>query len=343
MMTVRIGFIGTGGIAVSHLENLVSMPDAEVVALCDLAEGQIERARMAVEGTTGRRLDAAAYTDYGMMLRDERLDAVYLCLPPFAHGEPEAAVIAAGVPMLVEKPVALDLATAARTLGRIRERGLLVAAGYQLRYATATERARALLRDTTIGMALVLRFGPTPGTPWYHRQDRSGGQLIEMATHQVDLLRHLVGEVRVVSAAATTRINNLRRPDYDIFDANALTLVFENGVVGAFANNFLAWPGGVPQLRGLHLFCDGLILSLDNDTLRIATPAGVEEVVGAGNAMATADATFIRAVASGRPELLRTDYDDAVRTLAVTLAADRAARTGSPVEVRTLLAEVGLA
>jgi len=262
MMTVRIGFIGTGGIAVSHLENLVSMPDAEVVALCDLAEGQIERARVAVADATGQRLDAATYTDYGAMLRHERLDAVYLCLPPFAHGEPEAAVITAGVPLLVEKPVALDLATAARTLGRIRERGLLVAAGYQLRYATATERARALLRDTTIGMALVLRFGPTPGTPWYHRQDRSGGQLIEMATHQVDLLRHLVGEVRVVSAAATTRINNLRRPDYDIFDANALTLVFENGVVGAFANNFLAWPGGVPQLRGLHLFCDGLILSL---------------------------------------------------------------------------------
>ncbi len=72
-MTVRIGFIGTGGIAVSHLENLVSMPDTEVVALCDLAVGQVERARMAVEGTTGRRLDAAAYTDYGMMLGSSAL------------------------------------------------------------------------------------------------------------------------------------------------------------------------------------------------------------------------------------------------------------------------------
>lgn len=342
-MTVRVGFIGTGGIAVSHLENLVGMPDTEVVALCDLAVGQIERARMAVEAATGRRLDAVAYADYGMMLRNERLDAVYLCLPPFAHGEPEAAVIAAGVPLLVEKPVALDLATAARTLGLIRERRLLAAAGYQLRYALATERARALLRDTTIGMALVLRFGPTPETPWYRRQDRSGGQLIEMATHQIDLLRYLVGEVRMVSAAATTRINNRRQPDYDIFDANVMTLVFENGVIGAFANNFLAGPGGVPQLRGLHLFCDGLILSLGNDALRIATPTGVEEVVGAVDAMAAADAAFIGAVAAGNPGLLRADYGDAVRTLAVTLAADRAARSGGPVEVRTLLAEVGLA
>lgn len=342
-MTVRIGFIGVGGIAVSHLANLLANSDAEIVALCDLSEGQIERARQAIAGATGRRLDAATYTDYRAMLRDERLDAVYLCLPPFAHGEPEAAIIAAGVPLLVEKPVALDLATAARTLARIRERGLIAAAGYQLRYAAATDRARVLLQDTTIGMALVLRFGATPGTPWYHRQERSGGQLVEMATHQVDLLRYLVGAVRTVSAAATTRINNRHRPDYDIFDANAMTLVFENGVVGAFANNFLAWPGGVPHLRGLHLFCDRLILSLGDDYLRIATPDGVEELAFATDAMATADAAFVRAVATGRPELLRAEYGEAVRTLAVTLAAERAARTGSPVEVRQLLTEVGLA
>lgn len=342
-MTVRIGFIGTGGIAVSHLVNLLGIADAEIVALCDLSEGQVERAKRTATEATGRSLDAVAYTDYRVMLRDERLDAVYLCLPPFAHGEPEAAIIAAGVPLLVEKPVALDLATAARTLGRIRERGLIAAAGYQLRYATATDRARALLHNTTIGMALVLRFGATPETPWYHRQDRSGGQLIEMATHQIDLLRYLVGEVRTVSAAATTRINNRQRSDYDIFDANAMTLVFENGTIGAFANNFLAWPGSVPQLRGLHLFCEGLILSLDNDHLRIATPDGVEEVVGNTDAMALADAAFVRAVAEGRPELLRAEYGGAIRTLAVTLAADRAARTGSPVEVRQLLADVGLA
>lgn len=348
-MTVRIGVIGTGGIAVEHLTNLLRLPDAEVVALCDLTTDRIDLAREAVahklaDATPAEAhpLEAAPYTDYRAMLRDERLDGVYLCVPPFAHGEPEAAVIAAGVPLLVEKPVGLDLHTAAKTLARIRERGLLTAVGYQLRYTPAADRARAILAQKTIGMAVVLRFGRTPNTPWYHRQDRSGGQLTEMATHQIDLLRYLVGEVRTVTAAATTRINNRQRPDYDIFDANAMTLTFESGTIGSFANNFLAWPGAVPQLSGLHLFCDGAILSLGNDNLRVVTEDGAEQVTEAGDAMAALDAAFIRAIGEGRPELIRADYADAVRTLAITLAADRAARTGQPVEPTQLLAEAGL-
>lgn len=340
-MTVRIGFIGTGGIAVSHLTGLLQLPDAEVVALCDLAADRIDAARAAVArklGAGGRALDAAAYTDYGAMLRDERLDAVYLCLPPFAHGEPEEAAIAAGLPLLVEKPVALDLAPAARVLARIRERGIVVATGYQLRYAPYTDRARELLAGRTIGQAVVLRFGRTPGTPWYHRQDRSGGQLIEMATHQVDLLRALVGEVRTVYAAAATRINHLARPDYDIFDANAMALTFANGAVGSFTNNFLAQPGLPPSAGLLHIFADGLNLTVGGG-LRAVTADGAVEEPDAGDAMARQDAAFVRAVAEGRPDLIRSDYANAVRTLAVTVAAERSARTGRPIDVAQLLAE----
>ena len=340
-MAVRIGFIGTGSIAVSHLANVLALPDAEVVALCDLAEDRIDAARAAVARTTGggaRPLDAAGYTDYRAMLRDERLDAVYLCLPPFAHGDPEEAVIAAGVPLLVEKPVALDLAPAARTLARIRERGLLVATGYQLRYAPTTERARALLAGRQIGQAVVTRFGRTPGTPWYHRQDRSGGQLIEMATHQIDLLRALVGEVRTVYAAAATRVGHLTRPDYDIFDANAMALTFENGAIGAFANNFLAQPGLPPGAGRLQIFADGLNLAIGGG-LRVVTGDDAVEEPDAGDAMARQDAAFVRAVADGRPDLVRSDYASAVRTLAVTVAAERSARSGRPIEVARLLAE----
>ncbi len=339
-MTVRIGFIGAGGIAVSHLANLLRLPDAEVVALCDLAEERIDAARAAVGRKVGdgRTLDAVAYTDFRAMLRDERLDAVYLCLPPFAHGDPEEAVIAAGLPMLVEKPVAIDLPVAARVLACIRRAGVMAAAGYQLRYASYVDRARELLAGRQIGQVVVLRFGRTPGTPWYHRQDRSGGQLIEMATHQIDLLRALVGEVRTVYAAAATRINHLRQPDYDIFDANAMALTFENGAVGSFVNNFLAQEeAGPPAARGLHLFADGLTLSIGS-TFRAVTADGVEEWPVEGDAMAAQDAAFVRAVAEGRPDLIRADYASAVRTLAVTVAGERAARGGRPVDVPGLLA-----
>ncbi len=357
-MCVRIGFIGTGGIAASHLQNLLLMPEAEVVALCDLSLEQIEATRKGVNRhmagsrseSTGARdapgapdrndhrvLDAVAYTDYRSMLRNEQLDAVYVCLPPFAHGDPEEAVIEAGLPMLVEKPVALEVPVAARILDGIRRKRILVASGYQLRYTAYLERARELLDGRTIGMAVVMRFGSTPRTNWYHIHRKSGGQMIEMATHQVDMLRYLVGEVQTVYAAAATRINHKLQPDYDIFDVNCVTLTFENGAVGNLACNFISGHGSPPDARGLHIFCDGMTLSLGS-TLRVIFADRTEELPLDGDPMATEDQAFVRAVAEGRSDLIRSDYGSAVRTLAVTVACDRSARSGQPVDVPRLLA-----
>ena len=355
-MSVRVGFIGAGGIATSHLVTLLQMPDVEVVALCDISLDQIEATKQRVnsrlaearEPSTGQpgqttsasagRLEAVPYTDYGPMLRNERLDAVYVCLPPFVHGAPEEAVIEAGVPMLVEKPVALELPLAARLLEGIRRKNLLVATGYQLRYGENVQRARELLANHIIGMILVMRFGRTPDVGWYHLQHRSGGQMTEMATHQVDLLRYLVGEIRTVYASAATRINHQAKPDYDIFDVNCATLTFENGAVGNFANNFITGHGSPPDAQGLHIFCDDLTLSLGN-VLRTVTPDGTTEFAFDDAAMPTEDRAFIQAVAEGRPDVLKSDYENGIRNLAVTIAADRSARTNTPVDVASLLAE----
>jgi hypothetical protein len=58
--------------------------------------------------------------------------------------------------------------------------------------------------------------------------------------------------------------------------------------------------------------------------------------------MVREDRAFIQAVAAGRPELIKSDYADAVRTLAVTVANDRSARSGQPVDVRALLAAIDM-
>lgn len=335
---MRIGFIGSGGIAREHLANLAVLPEVEVVALCDLSKDVIEETQRAVNARlmelgASQVLAATSFDDYRVMLRTERLDAVYICLPPFAHGAPEEAVIDAGIPMLVEKPVALDLDRAVRLLTAIRRRGLLCATGYQTRYAPHVQRAKEILTDeTTVGMAMVTRFGSTPGVSWYHRQDRSGGQVTEMATHQVDLLRYLLGEVQTIYAAAATRINNQRRPDYDIFDVNCSTLTFDSGAVASFTTNFIT--AGDNPLSGstMQVFCDGMSLALDSG-LQVFSADGVEETTSTDNPIRTEDECFVRAVAEGRPELILSDYENGVRNLAVTLANDRSARTGQPVQI----------
>lgn len=355
-MSVRVGFIGTGGIAQSHLRTLVELPDVELVALCDVSTERVEAAKARLLGALARQAQSAgtgggqaeakvrsakAYDDYRRMLAAERLDAVFICLPPYVHGDPELAVIEAGAAMLVEKPVALDLEVAGRILEGIRAKGLIAASGYQLRYAPDVIAAKEILKGRTIGMATAMRYGGTPATPWYHRQEKSGGQLIEMATHEMDLLRNLVGDVDVVYAQGDTRINHRNNPEYNIFDVNCATLRFKNGAVGSFSNNFICGYGAPEHAQGVHIMADELTVSFRlGRGITVRTPSGVEQLPGGENPMAIEDKTFIAAVKEGRPELILSTYENGVRTLATTLAADRSARTGEPVRVDDLLKEV---
>lgn len=346
-MGVRIGFIGAGGIAGAHLINLAHLPDAEVVALADLTKERAQNAQDSVNkrlqdrgGDGWSPIQAAVYDDYRAMLRNERLDAVYICLPPFAHGEPEEAAIEAGVAMMVEKPLALDLTLAANLLERIKERELIAASGYQLRYIKALETAKERLAGKTIGMVIVMRFGSTPGTPWYHVQAKSGGQLIEMATHEMDLTRLLAGDVASVYAEADTLINNKENPEYDIFDVNCMALRFENGAVGSFSNNFISGHGSAAQARGVHVIAEGVTVSFTlGGPLQIITSAGTEELPLDENPMLTEDKAFVAAVRDGDPSLIKSDYESGVYTLATTIAGDLSARQRRPVFVRDLLRE----
>ena len=81
MEEVRLGFIGTGGMASAHMNNLKNFNDVKFVAMCDVSE---DRAKQRAEEFGGN-----AYTDYQRMYDSEELDAVYICTPPFAHGPQE--------------------------------------------------------------------------------------------------------------------------------------------------------------------------------------------------------------------------------------------------------------
>jgi len=126
------------------------------------------------------------------------------------------------------------------------------------------QRARELLAGRPIGMALATRFGGMPGAPWWQRQDRSGGMLIEMHTHAVDILRYLVGEVETAYAQADRLL--MDRPGMDIADVSAATLRFACGAVGGVANS-CALEGGLrlPGAGGTHILARGLALNLGGE------------------------------------------------------------------------------
>ena len=106
-MAVKVGFIGTGGISRPHRKHLKNMDDVEVVAMCDLEKDRVAEA--------AEEWNAAVYTDYKTMLENEEMDALYVCIPPFAHEEQEIIAAEKGIALFVEKPVSV---TADRPLSK---------------------------------------------------------------------------------------------------------------------------------------------------------------------------------------------------------------------------------
>ena len=115
-MTVRVVVLGAGGVARRHVEVLSSLDGVEVVAVAD----PVRAAADALADLAGAR----AFSAVEDALDAGPVDAAYVCVPPFAHGELERAVVAAGVPFFVEKPIADDLAVAEDVAARVADAGL---------------------------------------------------------------------------------------------------------------------------------------------------------------------------------------------------------------------------
>src|SRR5690349_17916484 len=107
-MALRIGIIGTGKVSsLFHIPGYRECPDAEIVACADLNKERAEE--FAREHNIPR-----AYDDYLKMLETEKLDAVSVCTPNYAHAEPTIAALRAGVHVLCEKPIAINSKDAER-------------------------------------------------------------------------------------------------------------------------------------------------------------------------------------------------------------------------------------
>ncbi|MBS5726090.1 MAG: Gfo/Idh/MocA family oxidoreductase, partial [Clostridiales bacterium] len=105
---VRIGIIGCGGIANGkHMPGLKTVPEAEMVAFCDL---ELSRAEAAKEKFGSK--DAKVYTDYKKLLEDTSIDVVHVCTPNRSHSYITVDALEAGKHVMCEKPMAINSAEA---------------------------------------------------------------------------------------------------------------------------------------------------------------------------------------------------------------------------------------
>ncbi|MDG4809875.1 Gfo/Idh/MocA family oxidoreductase [Micromonospora sp. WMMD1120] len=321
MRKCRVGLVGAGGVAQRHARVLTGFDDVELVGVTDV----VPEAAAAMVAEHGGQ----AYADVAALLAAGP-DAVYVCVPPFAHGPTEEAVIDAGVPMFVEKPVAVDLATAERIADLVARRGLRTAVGHHWRYSRVLDEARALLADRPVRMVSGAWLDKVPPVPWWSRRDRSGGPVVEQAAHVLDLIRVLAGEVTEVTA-----YGDGTPPPVDGADIDSVTtavLRFADGAVGTLgAACVLGWK----HRAGLEILADGLALAITEEGLTIRDTDGERHVPADPDAARVAvDRAFVDAV-RGVGDDVRVPYAEALATQRLALAVADSARTGTTVRLAT--------
>lgn len=317
MATCRVGLVGAGGVAQRHARVLGGFDDVELVCVTDVMPAAAER----LADDSGAR----AVRDVESVLA-ENVDAVYVCVPPFAHGPAEEAVIAAGLPLFVEKPVAVDLATAERLARLVAERDVLTAVGHHWRYLAVVDQARQLLADRPVRMVAGSWLDKVPPVDWWARRDRSGGPVVEQAAHVLDLMRLLAGEVDEVTAYGDGSPPLVEGADIDSVTAAALR--FATGAVGTLGSAcVLGWK----HRAGVEILADGLALAIGEQGLTVRDADGERTVPADLDAARTAvDRAFVDAVRGVRADV-RVPYPEAVATHRLACAVAESAATGRAV------------
>ncbi len=323
MDKVKVGFIGAGGIANFHLSQLSRMEDVIITAVCDLVEEKAQE--------TSRKFGGRVYADYYQMFEKEQLDAVYICVPPFAHKDQEVIACRKKIPFFVEKPVALSLDKAQEVEREVRDSGVITSVGYLLRYMDIVDRTKKILSGRPLALISGRYFGEIPPADWIIKKDRSGGQLVEQATHIVNLMVYFGGKVTEVYSQPFTGLIKKRLPEFDVEDASITLLKFETGAIGSIVCTWL----GFGYYSSLELFSDGLEIRLDPiTTMQVLTADQKEEYLVKNDYGFIENRNFIEAVKTGNKDLIRSDYYDGMKTLEITLAAGKSMETGQPVRLK---------
>jgi predicted dehydrogenase len=192
---LRVGLAGLGTMGRAHLRNLAGRDDVSLVAVADPAAPALAQATAQIAGVR-------AFTDPFAMLEEEGLDALIVAVPTTLHHPVALAALSRGTPVLVEKPLATTEAEGRELVAAAASGGTLLQVGHIERFNPAVlelgRRLRAGALSRTFSVKTT-RGGPLP------ERIRDVGVAVDLATHDVDVVCHLVGERPLRVYAETTQ------------------------------------------------------------------------------------------------------------------------------------------
>lgn len=192
---LKVGIIGTGWIAESHIREYVKMPDVEIVAGADLIEGKAAAffERFGVE--------ARCYPDHTSMLKNEELDVVSICTYNATHAVCAIDSLNAGVNVLLEKPMCVTVEEAADIIRAEKKSGKLLSIGFQPRFDPNMQMIKKIVESGELGKIYYIQTGggrrrgiPTPyGTTFIQKDTGVLGALADIGCYSLDMVLNAIG------------------------------------------------------------------------------------------------------------------------------------------------------
>lgn len=208
--------VGAGGWGRQHTRIFSQRTDTE---LCAIVGTDPDRT-----ANLARDLAVPGYVDLDTMMAEQRPDLISVSLPNEQHFDTTLALVRTGIPLIVEKPLVFRLEEADALLAEAERSGTFFAINFNHRYAEPVKRLKAAVEGGTIGDPIFAtwRFGgeANPGDTPYKG-------LIETQCHGFDMLEHILGPIKSVSAEMTARTSTV-----------ALALSFASGAVGTLLGSY---------------------------------------------------------------------------------------------------------
>jgi predicted dehydrogenase len=187
---LRVGLIGCGRIAERvHLGALAGTPGVRVTALADADANRLAAAAKRVSGAT-------PFATAEKLLADGDVDAVVIATPPATHAELALAVVESGQHVYIEKPIATRLDDARRVRDAVRSAGVVGATGFNYRFHPLVEATRRQVEaiGPLVAIRTVFTTASRPLPPWKRMRETGGGVLLDLGSHHIDLVTHMIGE-----------------------------------------------------------------------------------------------------------------------------------------------------
>lgn len=295
----KIAIVGAGGVGKAHANVISVNPDCILVAVCDLIEERADE--------IATKFGAQSFTDYKEMCEKVPMDAVIINLPHFLHLEVSVYFMERGINVLVEKPMAMNVAECDEIIRVAKENKVKLAVGHVQKYYSAYREIKKIIEEGTLGKLCMMtetrNVDYVTGRPaWFLKKSLAGGGIVmNYGAHSFDKFFYTTGlDVKNIHSVISNPVSD------DDVEVNAQIFAeFEGGVTAQITYCGCHIPG---EYNISFYFTDGVAKVLDGWRLQILTQDGVKDVESSADIFDRQIAELVKLLKGEETEIVTPEY-----------------------------------